>query len=414
MSGRDCDLPPSGALSHEETNLSDSFSELKPSTRILLGPGPSNVHPRVMKAMMSPVVGHLDPDFVAVMEDLKRMLRIVFRTGNELTFPASGTGSAGMEMIMANLIEDGDEVLVGANGAFGARLADCAERLGAKVHKAEAEWGRVVEPDTVERALKSAQRPKLVAIVHAETSTGVHQPLEEISALAHRYGALMVADAVTSLGCVPVEIDKWKIDACYSCTQKGLSAPPGLAPVTFSARAMEAIAARKSKCKSWYLDLGMIANYWGASRVYHHTAPITMNYALYEALRVVIEEGLEARWARHRLNAAALHAGLGAMGLKLVAQEGFRLPQLSTVAVPGGIDEGQVRAALLGRYNIEIAAGLGPFKGKVWRIGLMGESCKRENVTVLLSALEEILTSMGVEVARGRALAAAAAAYAGK
>ena len=394
--------------------MTDSFSELKPSARILLGPGPSNVHPRVMKAMMTPVVGHLDPDFIAVMEDLKKLLRAVFRTGNELTFPASGTGSAGMEMIMANLIEDGDDAIIGVNGAFGARLADCAERLGAKVHKAEAEWGRIVEPDAVERALKSAKKPKLIAIVHAETSTGVHQPLEEISALAHRHGALMVADAVTSLACVPVEIDKWKIDACYSCTQKGLSAPPGLSPVTFSARAMEAIKARKSKCRSWYLDIGMIANYWGESRVYHHTAPITMNYALYEALRVVVEEGLEARWQRHRANAAALHAGFAAMGLKLVAQEGRRLPQLSTVAVPDGIDEAQVRATLLKNYNIEIAAGLGPFRGKVWRVGLMGESCKRENVTLLLGALEQILTAMGAEVARGRALEAADAAYTGK
>ena len=367
-----------------------------------------------MKAMMTPVVGHLDPDFIAVMEDLKKLLRAVFRTGNELTFPASGTGSAGMEMIMANLIEDGDDAIIGVNGAFGARLADCAERLGAKVHKAEAEWGRIVEPDAVERALKSAKKPKLIAIVHAETSTGVHQPLEEISALAHRHGALMVADAVTSLACVPVEIDKWKIDACYSCTQKGLSAPPGLSPVTFSARAMEAIKARKSKCRSWYLDIGMIANYWGESRVYHHTAPITMNYALYEALRVVVEEGLEARWQRHRANAAALHAGFAAMGLKLVAQEGRRLPQLSTVAVPDGIDEAQVRATLLKNYNIEIAAGLGPFRGKVWRVGLMGESCKRENVTLLLGALEQILTAMGAEVARGRALEAADAAYTGK
>ncbi len=392
--------------------MTDSFPELKPASRILLGPGPSNVHPRVMKAMMSPVVGHLDPDFVAIMEALKGLLRAVFRTANQLTFPASGTGSAGMEMIMANLVEDGDEVIVGINGAFGARLADCGERQGARVIKTQAEWGRIIEPDAVEAALKSARKPKLVAIVHAETSTGAHQPLEAISALAHRYGALMVVDAVTSLGCVPVEVDKWGIDACYSCTQKGLSAPPGLAPVTFSARAMEAVNARKSKCKSWYLDLGMIANYWGENRVYHHTAPITMNYALYEALRVVLEEGLEARFKRHRINAAALHAGLAALGLKLAAEEGYRLPQLSTVSVPDGVDEAKVRAELLANYNIEIAAGLGPFKGKVWRIGLMGESCRRENVTLLLGALEQILTGLGIEVARGSAIAAAADCYA--
>jgi alanine-glyoxylate transaminase/serine-glyoxylate transaminase/serine-pyruvate transaminase len=393
--------------------LAQSLPELKPTTRILLGPGPSNVHARVMKAMMTPVVGHLDPEFVQVMEDLKRLMRAVFRTENELTFPASGTGSAGMEMIIANLVEDGDEVVVGVNGVFGGRFADCAERQGARVIKAEAEWGRIVEPAAVESALKAARKPKLVAIVHAETSTGAHQPIEEISALARRHGALMVVDAVTSLACVPVEIDMWQIDACFSCTQKGLSAPPGLAPVTFSARAMEMIRARKSKCKSWYLDLAMIANYWGSDRLYHHTAPVTMNYALYEALRVVLEEGLEARWERHRRNAAALHAGLEAMGLRLVAQQGHRLPQLTTVGVPEGIDEAKVRSEMLRKFNIEIAAGLGPLKGKVWRIGLMGESSRRENVMLALAALEQILGAMGYEVPRGRALAAADAAYGG-
>jgi alanine-glyoxylate transaminase/serine-glyoxylate transaminase/serine-pyruvate transaminase len=389
----------------------EQISELKPSARILLGPGPSNVHPRVMKAMMSPVIGHLDPDFVKIMEELKHLLRHVFRTSNEMTFPSSGTGSSGMEMILANLIEDGDEVVIGAKGAFGGRLVDCAERQGAKVHRVDADWGRIIAPDAIEDALKAARKPKFVAIVHAETSTGVHQPIEEISAIAHRYGAMMVVDAVTSLACVPVEIDKWNIDACFSCTQKGLSAPPGLAPVTFSARAMDAINHRKSKCRSWYLDVAMIGGYWGSERVYHHTAPITMIYALHEALRVVLEEGLEERWKRHRTNAAALHAGLTAMGLQLVAQEGHRLPQLTTVAVPAGVDEAKIRTQLLRSYNIEIAAGLGPFKGKVWRIGLMGEGSRRENVTVLLSALEQTLTTAGFEVSRGKALAAAAAAF---
>jgi len=393
--------------------LAEQFSELKPTARILLGPGPSNVHPRVMKAMMSPVIGHLDPEFVKVMEELKDLLRAVFRTRNEMTFPSSGTGSSGMEMIAANLIEDGDEVIVGLNGAFGARFADCAERQGAKVHKVETEWGQIIEPDAVAKALKAAHNPKLVAIVHAETSTGAHQPIEEISALVRQHDALLVVDAVTSLACVPLEIDKWGIDACFSCTQKGLSAPPGLSPVTFSARAMEVIRHRKSKCRSWYLDVAAIGNYWGSERVYHHTAPITMIYALYEALRVVMEEGLEERWRRHRVNAAALHAGLTAMGLKLVAQEGHRLPQLTTVAVPDGIDEAKVRAELLRLFNIEIAAGLGPFKGKVWRIGLMGESCRRENVTVVLGAIEQILAAVGFEIPRGKALAAADAAYAG-
>src|SRR5208283_4290586 len=265
--------------------------------------------------MASPMLGHLDPDYVAVMEEIKKLLRIVFRTGNEITFPVSGTGSAGMESAVANLTEEGDEVVVGVNGVFGTRIADCAERMGAQVHRVEAEWGRIIEPGQIETALKACRKPKLVAVVHAETSTGVWQPVEDIVRIAHQYGALMVLDAVTSLGCVPVEIDGWQIDACYSCTQKGISAPPGLAPLTLSQRAMAAIRDRKGKCRSWYLDVAMIAQYWSAERVYHHTAPISMNYALYEALRIVVEEGLEARWQRHQQNAAALQAGLSAIGL---------------------------------------------------------------------------------------------------
>jgi alanine-glyoxylate transaminase/serine-glyoxylate transaminase/serine-pyruvate transaminase len=391
--------------------LADTYPELRPAARVLLGPGPSNVHPRVMKAMLSPVVGHLDPDFLKVMEDIKRLLRTVFRTKNEITFPISGTGSAGMEAAMANLIEDGDEIVVGVAGAFGGRLAEVGERLGAKVHRVDAEWGRIVEPAKIAAAIKIAKRPKLVALVHAETSTGMHQPIEEISALAHRAGALMVMDAVTSLGCVPVEIDQWQIDCCYSCTQKGIGAPPGLAPVTFSARAMDAVHKRKTKCRSWYFDVALIEHYWGPDRVYHHTAPITMNYALYEALRIVVEEGLEARWRRHVANASALVAGLSAMGLELAAEEGHRLPQLTAVRVPSGVDEAALRAELLRLFNIEVGAGLGPFKGKVLRIGLMGEGSRRENVMLILNALEEILGSMGLEIVRGRALSAADDAY---
>jgi alanine-glyoxylate transaminase / serine-glyoxylate transaminase / serine-pyruvate transaminase len=366
-----------------------------------------------MKAMVSPVVGHLDPDFVKVMEDVKKLLRLVFRTSNEITFPVSGTGSGGMETVMANLIEEDDEIVVAVAGAFGERLADSGARLGAKVHRADAQWGRIVEPEQVEQALKAARRPKLVAIVHAETSTGVHQPVEEIASLAHRYDALMVLDAVTSLACVPVEIDKWQIDACYSCTQKGISAPPGLAPVTFSARAMDAVRRRKTKCRSWYFDLAMIERYWGPDRLYHHTAPITMNYALYEALRIIVEEGLDARFKRHLANAAGLQAGIAAIGLGFAAQEGYRLPQLNAVRVPAGVDEAAARTELLRLFNIEIGAGLGPFKGKVWRIGLMGESSRRENVMLVLSAIETILESMGMEIARGRALSAADGAYNG-
>jgi alanine-glyoxylate transaminase / serine-glyoxylate transaminase / serine-pyruvate transaminase len=391
--------------------LSVQLSELNPSVRILLGPGPSNIHPRVFKAMLSPTVGHLDPDFVAIMEEIKKLLRIVFRTENELTFPISGTGSAGMEAAMANLVEDGDEVIVGVAGVFGERLADTAERLGARVDRVSVAWGDIIEPRQIEAALKRAKKPKLVAIVHAETSTGAEQPIEEIAALTHRYGALLVVDAVTSLGCIPVETDRWQADICYSCTQKGLSAPPGLAPITVSKAAMESVRHRKAKCRSWYLDFALIHQYWGAERVYHHTAPITMNYALYEALRLVLEEGLESRWRRHRRNADALQAGLKAIGLRMAAQEGHRLPQLNAVAVPDGMDEAAVRSDLLRLYNIEVGAGLGPLKGKVWRIGLMGESSSRENVMLVLNALEEILKARGFEIARGRALEAAAAAY---
>lgn len=392
--------------------MSISFPELNPPARILLGPGPSNVNPRVTKAMNSPVVGHLDPAFVNVMEDIKRLLRIVFQTANEITFPVSGTGSSGMETALMNLIEDGDEVVVAIAGAFGERLADAAGRLGARVHRVEAEWGRIVEPTRIEAALRAAGKPKLLAVVHAETSTGVHQPVEELGAMAHRHGALILLDAVTSLGCVPVEIDRWAIDACYACTQKGISAPPGLAPVTFSERAMRAVRGRKAKSPSWYFDLAMIERYWSAERLYHHTAPITMNYALYEALRIVVEEGLDQRFARHRANATALRAGLGAIGLKPVAQEGHRLPQLAVVAIPDGIDDAKVRAELLRRFNIEIAGGLGSFKGKVWRIGLLGESSTRENVMMVLNALESVLSAQGLELVRGKALRAADQAYA--
>jgi len=389
------------------------FPELQPSARILLGPGPSNVHPRVMKALLSPVVGHLDPDFLRVMDDIKQLLRIVFQTTNEITFPVSGTGSAGMETAFANLIEEGDEVVVGVNGVFGDRAAEAAVRMGAKVHRVEAEWGMIVEPARLEAALKAAARPKLLAVVHAETSTGVYQPVAELGRMAHRYGALFVMDAVTSLGCVPVEIDNWEVDACYSCTQKGVGAPPGLAPVTFSVRAMAKVHGRKSKCRSWYFDLAGIERYWGSDRVYHHTAPITMNYALYEALRIVVEEGLEARFQRHRENAAALQAGVVAMGLALAAQEGYRLPQLTAVRVPNGIDDARVRGELLRLFNTEIGAGLGPFKGQVWRIGLMGESSRRQNVMLILNALETLLTAQGMELVRGAGLVAADKAYDG-
>lgn len=390
----------------------ETAGELAPSARILLGPGPSNVHARVLKAMSTPLVGHLDPEFLHLMEETKALLRFVFQTKNTLTLPISGTGSAGMETCFVNLLEPGDEVIVGVNGVFGTRMVDVIERCGAKAIKIETEWGRVIAAEQVQEALQQCRRPKLVALVHAETSTGAWQPLEEISSLVHETGALFVVDAVTSLGGCPVKVDEWRIDACYSGTQKCLSCPPGLSPVTFSPSALEVIRKRKSKVQSWYLDLTMIEKYWGEERVYHHTAPISMNYALREALRLVQEEGLEARFQRHERNHNALAAGLAAMGLPLAAQEGHRLWTLNSVAIPAGVDDAGVRRQLLDEYNIEVGAGLGPLRGKIWRIGLMGESSSRSNVLLVLSALEEILRKQGHSCALGAGVSAAQAAYA--
>jgi alanine-glyoxylate transaminase/serine-glyoxylate transaminase/serine-pyruvate transaminase len=355
-----------------------------------MGPGPSDVAPSVLKAMSLPLLGHLDPVFVKMMEEIKGMLRSVFLTKNEMTFPVSGTGSAGMEFCFVNLIEPGDEVVIGVNGVFGGRMVDVAERCGAKVTKVEAPWGRIIEPGQIAEAVKG-RKPKLVAIVHAETSTGALTPVEEISKIAHDSGALMVLDTVTSLGGCPVRIDDWQIDAVYSGTQKCLSCPPGLSPVSFSPRAMEVATRRSRKVQSWYLDVNLLASYWGQERVYHHTAPITMNYALHEALRLVLLEGLEARWARHRQNHELLKKGLDALGLTLGSQPGHQLWQLNAVTVPEGADEAGVRKALLNDYGIEIGAGLGPMKGKIWRIGLMGETSKPENVEKVLGALKKLL-----------------------
>ena len=357
-----------------------------------MGPGPSNVAPSVLKAMAATLVGHLDPVFVKMMEEIKAMLRLVFQTKNEMTFPVSGTGSAGMEFCFVNLIERGDEVVVGVNGVFGTRMVDVAERCGARVVKVEAPWGRIIEPQQIAEALKQC-RPKLVAIVHAETSTGALTPVEEISRLAHGAGALMLLDTVTSLGGCPVKIDEWVVDAVYSGTQKCLSCPPGLSPVSLSPRGLEVARKRKDKVPSWYLDVNLLASYWGQERVYHHTAPISMNYALHEALRLVLEEGLENRFRRHQENHLALKEGLQAMGLAIASQEGHQLWQLNAVRVPEGVDEATVRKQLLNQFNIEIGAGLGPLKGKVWRVGLMGETSTRANVNTFLEALAACLKS---------------------
>jgi alanine-glyoxylate transaminase/serine-glyoxylate transaminase/serine-pyruvate transaminase len=380
--------------------------------RLLLGPGPSDAHPRVLRALAEPLVGHLDPAFLALMDDVKRMLREVFRTENELTFAVSGTGSAGMETCLVNLLEEGDEAVVLVNGEFGRRMTDIVGRCRAEVVAHEIPWGRAVEPEDVEKALAAARRPKLVALVHAETSTGAWSPLDEIAPIVQRSGALLVLDTVTSLAGCPVEVDRWKIDACYSGTQKCLSCPPGLAPVTFSARAREAIRRRRSKVQSWYLDVSMIEKYWGAERVYHHTAPISMSYALAEALRVVLEEGLEPRFARHRGNHLALAAGLEALGFSFVVEPTRRLWMLNSVLLPpllASHDEAALRRRLLEEFSIEIGGGLGAFKGKIWRIGLMGESSRRENVVRLLAALEKILPDAGHPVRAGSGVAAAEA-----
>lgn len=361
--------------------------------------------------MSIPLLGHLDPEFLRLMDGLRRMVQEVFRTSNELTIPISGTGSAAMEACLANLIEPGDEVVVGINGVFGMRMAEVADRCGARVLRAEAPWGHVIDAAAVKAALQRARRPRLVGVVHAETSTGAWQPLEEIGALARQAGALFLVDAVTSLGGCPVDVDAWGIDACYSGAQKCLSCPPGLSPLTFGPRAVEALRRRRSKVQSWYLDLTLIEKYWGSERVYHHTAPIAMTYALYEAVRIVLEEGLEARWQRHRRNHQALKAGLAALGLRLAAQEGHQLWMLNSVAIPAGVDDSVVRRRLLEEHSIEIGGGLGPLKGKTWRIGLMGEGSTAANVLLLLSALEKVLPGCGHRVEPGAGVAAAARIY---
>lgn len=387
--------------------------ETETPRRILLGPGPSNVHPRVLRAMSTPLVGHLDPVFIGLMEETKTLLRRVFQTENALTLPISGTGSAGMETCFVNLVEPGDEVVVGVNGVFGTRMADVVERCGGTPVVIETEWGRVFTPDDVRAGLARCTRPKLAALVHAETSTGAWQPLDGMAQIVHDAGALLLVDAVTSLAGCPLKIDEWDIDACYSGTQKCLSCPPGLSPVTFSPAAQDVMRRRQHKVLSWYLDLSMLEKYWGEDRVYHHTAPISMNYALREALRLVCEEGLEARYRRHERNHRALAAGLAALGMGLAAQDGHRLWMLNSVTIPDGVDDRSVRRQLLETHGIEIGAGLGAFAGNVWRIGLMGESSTQANVELVLDALESVMAAHGHACPRGAGVAAAHAVYAG-
>ncbi len=388
-----------------------TWRDLAPPNRILMGPGPSNVDARVLRAMTHQPIGHLDPAFLVIMDEVREGLRNLFRTANNLTFPISGTGSAGMEACLANLIESGDKVLVLVNGFFGDRMVQMAERLGADVVTVKQEWGTAFDLETVRRAVKK-NRPKLVCLVHAETSTGVLQPVEEIARCVREHDALLLLDTVTSLGGVPVLIDQWGIDASYSATQKCVGAPPGLAPVTFNNRAVNALKRRQHLPVSWYFDALLVRGYWGDERAYHHTAPINMVFALREALRLIDEEGLEKRWERHRVNGLALAAGLEAMGLRLLVTEPtHRLPVLTTAVVPDGVDEALFRGRLLNEFHLEIGAGLGPLKGRVWRFGLMGSSSQKRHVLLALAALGTVLRDEGVACDVAAGLAAAQEVY---
>ena len=388
------------------------LNELKLPQKILMGPGPSAVHPRVLQEMTQPVVGHLDPAFFQVMDDVCEMLRGVYRTSNPWTMPLSSTGTGGMEAACANILERGDTAVICRNGFFGARLADIAERCGAQVSVVDTPWGRPVDIHALEEELEKHPRVKAVGVVHGETSTGVLTPLREIIDLAHRHGALTIVDAVTTLGGHDLRLDDWGIDICYSATQKCLGAPPGLAPISLGPRAVEVIESRKTKVQSFYFNLKDIETYWNQTRAYHHTSPISMTYALRESLRMMMEEGVDNRIWRHERVASSLRAGMEALGLKLLATLEHRLNPLTAVLVPEGIDDVTVRRRLLQEYDIEIGGGLGDLKGKLWRIGLMGESCRERNVFSLLSALEIILPSLGYEVASGASLAAAQRALA--
>ena len=388
------------------------MNELQPPQKVLLGPGPSSVHPRVLQALSLPVMGHLDPAFFQVMDDVCEMLRQVFHTKNTMTVPISSTGTGAMETACANIIEPGDTVLICRNGYFGIRLGDIAERCGATVHLMDTPWGKAVDPQMLRDELKKYPGLKAVGVVHAETSTGVLSDMKELADVIHESGALAIVDAVTSLGGHEVRMDDWGIDVCYSATQKCLGAPPGLAPISLSEAAMDVVAKRPTKVQSFYFNLKDLESYWNQTRAYHHTSPINMTYALREALRMMMEEGQENRIHRHAKVAAGLRAGAEALGLDLLAEEGHRLNPLTTVSVPDGVEDAKVRRALLNEHDIEIGGGLGEFAGKAWRIGLMGESARERNVFALLSALETILHKEGYEVAFGASLSAAQRAIA--
>lgn len=384
-------------------------SSFNPTVRTLMGPGPSDVHPRILSALARPTIGHLDPEFVAMMDEVKSLLQYAFQTKNELTIPVSAPGSAGMETCFVNLVEPGDKVVVCQNGVFGGRMKENVERAGGTAIMVEDEWGKTIDLAKVEEALKANPDTKVLAFVHAETSTGASSDAEALCKLARQYDCLTIVDSVTSLGGSELRVDEWGIDAIYSGTQKCLSCTPGISPVSFSDKAIEAIKNRKTKVQSWFLDLNLVMGYWGANtkRAYHHTAPVNALYALHESLVMLKNEGLENSWARHKKNHLALRAGLEAMGLTFVVDEASRLPQLNAVTIPEGVDDAAVRSQLLNEFNLEIGAGLGALAGKVWRIGLMGYSSRSENVILCLSALEATLSGMGANINKGVALDAA-------
>lgn len=391
--------------------ISSLPGQLNPTPRVLLGPGPSDLHPRVVAAMTTPLLGHLDPQFLGLMSETQEMLRGVFQTRNELTLPLSATGSGGMEACLVNLLEPGDRALICVAGYFGERMVEMARRCGAEVHVEQESWGKTFSPDRLREALRRV-RPKVLGIVNAETSTGAWQDISSLGPLCQEFDALAVVDCVTSLGCTPVATEAWQIDAAFSCSQKGLSCPPGLAPLTFGPRAVEALRRRKSPVRSWYLDLTVLQSYWGTERVYHHTAPITMIYALREGLRLVLEEGLEARFERHQRHARALRAGLQALGLRTLADESCQLPQLHAVLLPDGVNDVYGRQRLLKEFGIEVGGGLGEYKGRLWRIGLMGYNSRANCVFQVLAALEKVLIDCGLRCSRGSGVAAAEAVYA--
>ena len=392
-----------------------SIKSFQPPQRILMGPGPSDVSARVLAAMARPTIGHLDPVFVSMMDEMKILLKYAFKTDNELTMPVSAPGSAGMETCFVNLVEPGDKVIVCQNGVFGGRMKENVERCGGTAVMVQDDWGRAVDPQKLEDALKANPDAKIVAFVHAETSTGAISDARTLVEIAHKHNCLAIVDAVTSLGGSPLKVDEWKIDAIYSGTQKCLSSTPGLSPVSFSSNAMEKIKNRKTKVQSWFMDLNLVMGYWGGAtkRAYHHTAPINALYGLHESLVILQEEGLENSWARHHKNHLALRAGLEAMGLKFIVPENERLPQLNAISIPDGVDEAAVRSILLNDYQLEIGAGLGAMAGKVWRIGLMGHASNQRNILICLTALDDALGRVKAPIKRGVAVDAANKAFAG-